>query len=590
MNESAVEETDERDLAWYASVLDEVASTAESDFELSMNIREKFGLGLRSDLDESTPIEVRAIVWAVMYVLEFDGKRARLVPRENYGTESRPPRTREIPEEIRAVWRDLLPRVDVPIAKARLAHVVFQCGGAPAPHAAELAIASYIEAATAQRAQSGRVEDLRAASRIARTVHDDAGAERSLNHLLDLATATLDKDPGKVGLILRPLAHVVDEPMCPDRIDVLLERAAVELPDADDRDHALTLMQKRCGNDDPRRAALWERRVAVYLDAAEQQESAVMQLVLRQDALRTAESSKQRHLYRRAAAALQGTRDHRAEMIHIESSSALYEEEFLQARDGLIEGDTWKEALVRLSMSGPLSGDYEANLENTTQRHALSGLSAMFPTQLMDSNGLPIYKPETEEERIDFELTRFEAQVITGLVRPLISAIDAIPERFGLPATAELGEFLSTWPAMSPAVALTICSALQRFWVGDVQATTYTLVPAIETLVRDLILRADHGMYRLQQSPRQPGQYPGLGVMIDILPDYYDVDEGWVHSLKTILVHPAGLNIRNRLCHGIDTLNDPGTAAIILHTALWLAARTPISKPETDSAEAATQQ
>lgn len=589
MSESAAEEPGGRDLAWYASVLDEVASAAESDFEFSMNIREKFGLGLRSGLDESSPPEVKAIVWAVMYVIDFGGKNARLTPRENLGGESIPPQTKDVPEVIRAIWRQLLALLISAPAKARLGHVVFQCGGSDGPQAAKTAIYSYIESASSQTRISGRINDLQSASRLARIMRDDEQVKRSLQMLLDISEEALDNEPEKAGLVLRPLTHVVGEPLCPDRVDELLERAATDLLDADDREYALKLMQSRCGKNEERRSALWERRVDVYLDAADAQESAVMQAHLRQDALRTAEASGSKDLYRKAAAALQNTRDHHAEMIRIESSTALYEEEFIQLRDSLIMGDSWKQAFVTLSMQGPLSGDYQANLKNTKERHSLGGLSSLFPIILIGPDGLPIYKPETEDDRIDFELTRFEAQIINGLLRPLISAIDTIPERFGLPTTDELLEFLNGWPGMSPAVAPVVVIALQRFWVGDSQGAIYTLTPMIETLVRDLILRANHGMYRLQQTPRQPGQYPGLGAMLDLLPDYYDVSEGWLHSLRTILIHPGGFNFRNTLSHGVVIYGDPGTAAIILHTALWLASRSHIPKPESDSTEAATE-
>lgn len=584
MSEFAEEETDEHDLAWYASVLDEVAGAAQSDFEFSMNIREKFGLGLRSDLDESTPPEVRAIVWAVMYVIEFDeGKNARLVPRENLGEESIPPQTKDVPEDIRVIWRQLLALVRSAPAKARLGHVVFQCGGSSGPQAAQTAIDSYIESASSQTRTLGRINDLQTASRLARIMRDDEKVKRSLQMLLDISKDALDNEPEKAGLVLRPLTHVVGEPLCPDGVDELLERAATDLPDPDDREYALKLMQRRCGDDDARRSALWERRVDVYLDAADAHESAVMQTHLRQDALRTAEASGSKDLYRKAAAALQNTRDHHAEMIRIQSSSAMYQEEFDRLRDSLISGDSWMESLVTFARTGPLSGDYDANLKNTKERHALGGLSALFPTQLTDGNGLPIYKAETEADRIDFELTRFEVQIIAGLIRPIISAIDAIPERFGLPTTQELLEFLSAWPGMSQTVVPTVGYALQRFWVGDSQGATYTLIPAIETLVRDLILRANHGMYRLQNAPRQPGQYPGLGVMLDLLPDYYDVTEGCVHCLKTILTHPAGFNFRNKLSHGIEMYGDPGTAAIVIHTALWLAARKAVPEGKSQS-------
>jgi hypothetical protein len=129
---------------------------------------------------------------------------------------------------------------------------------------------------------------------------------------------------------------------------------------------------------------------------------------------------------------------------------------------------------------------------------------------LLGPDGLPIWEPQTPEDRLDYDLTHFEVNIIGGMLRPLIAALHAIPERFGLPLTQELLEFLAIWPGISRSVVHTISFALQRFWVGDSEGVIYTVVPAIETLVRDLILHVNHGMYRLQQT-HAPSQYPGLG-------------------------------------------------------------------------------
>lgn len=127
---------------------------------------------------------------------------------------------------------------------------------------------------------------------------------------------------------------------------------------------------------------------------------------------------------------------------------------------------------------------------------------------------------------------------------------------------------------MSRAALSTITVALQRFWIGDSHGAIYTLLPMIETLIRDFIVNVNHGMYRLQQT-HAPGQYPGLGAMLDLLPDFYDISPGWQRALKTILTHPAGFNLRNRLSHGIEQYSDPGHAALAIHTAFWLATLTP---------------
>lgn len=547
----------QRDIAWYAELLDRTAAAAQSDFELALNVRLELGFGLRADLPDDTSNELRAVVWVFSYVVDLTGKHARLVSRDNLGGEFHPPQIRDVPEDVRSVWRQLLEMVEAPAVKARLAHAVFQCGGSAGRDAAVIAIDSYIESAALWQHRSDGLDDLSAASRIARIIGEDTKAAQALELLLDISESALDENPSMAGLVLRPIAYATDEPLCPGRVDALLERAAIELPDARDRDQALELMQTRCG-DEECRSALWDRRVGVYIDAADQStDSAIMQMVLRRDALRTAETSGRRDLYKRAAAALQSTRDVHAEMIRFQSSSAIYEEEFRQVRDNLIQGDSWRQALVTFSMAGPLCGDHDRNNANTVERRQLSGLTSWLPPTLLGPDGLPIWEPQTPEDRLDYDLTHFEVNIIGGMLRPLISALHAIPERFGLPMTQELLEFLAIWPGMSRSVVHTICFALQRFWVGDSEGVIYTVLPAIETLVRNLILNVNHGMYRLQQT-HAPGQYPGLGAMIDLLPDLLDIGPSWHRALKTILTHPAGFNLRNRLSHGIDQYADPG--------------------------------
>lgn len=562
------------DISRYASVLDRVAGSAENDFELAVNVLQELGIGFRADLPDDATHELKAAAWAFTYVIDFAGKHARLVPRDNYGDRSNPPRVKDVPEDIRQLWRQLLELVQEPAAKARLAHLVFQCGGTGGRDAGLVAVDCYFESATRWQYRSDSVEDLCAASRIAQVIGDEARTSRALDLLLDVADAALNTPPVAAGIVLRAVRHAVSELLCPDRIDALLERAASELPDVKNRDEALELMQTRCV-DDECRAALWDRRVGIYVDAAAQAtDSPIMQMMLRKDALRTAEASGRRDLYERAAAALQSTRDTHAEMIHFESSSALYEEEFSRVRDSLIRGDSWQQALVTFAMSGPLSGDYDANVANTKERRRLASLTALMPVTLLGPDGLPIYQPVTEEDRFDFDLTQFEVHVISGMLRPLISALHAIPERFGLPFSQDLATFLDSWPGMGRTALPMITVALQRFWVGDSQGTIYTLMPTIEALVRDLILNVSHGMYRLQQT-HAPGQYPGLGAMLDLMPNFYDISTGRLHALKTILTHPAGFNLRNRLSHGVERYSDPGHAALAVHTALWFATLTP---------------
>lgn len=105
-------------------------------------------------------------------------------------------------------------------------------------------------------------------------------------------------------------------------------------------------------------------------------------------------------------------------------------------------------------------------------------------------------------------------------------------------------------------------------------------MPRIETLVRNLVLRTDRGIYRLQVE-HKPGQYPGLGNLLPILEDDYALPESVARFLSAVLRHPGGLNVRNLMLHGY--VDDPGVggAALLLHTALGIATiRPPVEDPD----------
>lgn len=86
------------------------------------------------------------------------------------------------------------------------------------------------------------------------------------------------------------------------------------------------------------------------------------------------------------------------------------------------------------------------------------------------------------------------------------------------------------------------------------------------------------GIYRVQQQHR-PGQTVGLGALLPILAETHDIPDERIRTYSAALVHPAGLNLRNRLMHGFGGLTGPDTAAIILHLLLHLGTLTGLSGP-----------
>jgi hypothetical protein len=157
-----------------------------------------------------------------------------------------------------------------------------------------------------------------------------------------------------------------------------------------------------------------------------------------------------------------------------------------------------------------------------------------------------------------------------------------LPEHHGLPSLDELSAFIATSDIVDRPLAAALARSLHRWWAGDYEGAAFTAIPRIEALARELLLAADAAVYRLQRQ-QTPGQYAGLGYLLDMLRTG-GLDESWYRYFRTVLFSPAGWNIRNELSHGFLDNVDFVVAALILQLALHLAAHDLTSDDE-DAAE-----
>ncbi len=388
-DDQAAEVDDDRQLRRCAAALD-TASSATSHYELSVLLRTELGMQPGVEVPSHLAVAERAALLAYEYFVETTNdlgrRRISLVPRHQFGRDTEPPTVRDVDQTIVDRWGALAGLVTMPAARARLRHLLFQLGGRDAVSHAHAATDAYIDAAADWTRPMDAVDDLAAATRLARAVGDTARVTRSLELMADLAAHQLDAEQPLAGVILRALGHLVGEEGCPARVDDLLERAAHAWPDGHRRDGAYALMLKRC-TDDPARAAVWERRVQAHIDHADAESDLLMRSVRLQQALATAEASNIRSLRDRAAALLQAVRGTDREMIRFKASSRQYEEEFDNLVDSLVDGDTWHAALITFGTFGPITGDVGTNRRKIETDHRIAPFASLLPVQLVNPKG-----------------------------------------------------------------------------------------------------------------------------------------------------------------------------------------------------------
>lgn len=568
-----------QEISWYTTQIDEAAAS-DSRFSMGLSLREKLGFQPWSDVPPDAPDEVKATCWAFDYRVEIEesGRRhVHLIPKDSFGERTDPPQISAVGKKVKTLWDHLLRGVCSPKSQARLAHLLFECGGAQRQQFGGVASDAYFAAADLWAYEMDSIEDLCTAERLAHAITDTARAERCLERLLDMAERELQQPRPRAGVVLRALEHAVRVPMCPERVDAVLELANAELAEVRERDDALALTYER-RTDDESRSALWRRRVEAFIEAASSAGPGIVRLAFRQTALQIAEQSNIRELRERAAAELQATRGEDLGLMRVESASVLYREQIEGVRDSFIRGDNWQRALISFAHAGPLSGNVESNRAQVARNRAENALSAMLPQIVLGPDQLPIFEAVTDEDKFEADLVRFETQFIKLLIQPFTAALHQIVVKFGVPELSEIARFLVTWPGLTsrPTLVLVIARAMQRFWCGDSEGATYVLAPRIETLVRELILSTSRGLYKLQGT-HKPGQYPGLGAMLAILPEEFVIDESRSRFLNAVLVEPLGFNVRNALAHGMNDYYDSGAAAILIHIALFLGTLVSIS-------------
>ncbi len=313
---------------------------------------------------------------------------------------------------------------------------------------------------------------------------------------------------------------------------------------------------------------MWRRRVQAAVDAAEQGDGLVMVSKL-YGALHLAERSGIGGLRRDVAARLQKAGQEEFQMMHLPTVFRDYEEAITEAAEETISGDTIGAGLIRWASYGPPTGDVQRCSEAIEQ--FLEGLVFwhLMPVQLLGPDNLPIYSGTTEAERFDVEVVRYQARVLSHYQPIMTTALRALVDRFGIPDQASLMGFLLTWPGFDRTTARMAANALVRFWSGDFDGALYTVLPQIERTARSLLLAADEGIYR-QQRESTPGQYMGLGALLEPLGRLYGLTEDWQRYYEVCLHHPAGLNLRNFASHGFTGSVAPDVAALVVHLLLHL--------------------
>jgi len=241
--------------------------------------------------------------------------------------------------------------------------------------------------------------------------------------------------------------------------------------------------------------------------------------------------------------------------------------------DGIVGDDDLDAALTRFGAYVP-TGDVERNREFVQSLALEFPLHRLFSTMVVGPENSLLSVVDSEEEKEEYALTQHEAQQIQFFSLLAVEILERIQSRYGVKAVAEL---FST-SIIAPAVAARIERAFELYFEGDTDGAASVLVPRLERIIREIARTTG---ISITQSPRRDGAPGGVRALGDLLSRLDGrLDESTRRYLRCLLSEIKGVNLRNRIGHGLVDEATQRDTALLLHAVCHLRLLRPIAEAD----------
>jgi hypothetical protein len=349
-------------------------------------------------------------------------------------------------------------------------------------------------------------------------------------------------------------------------LPALIERAKATFVEPDLHDAILTIELRLARGDEPQTRAIQAARGRAMAQAAEAEPDPTRKYFRLQQALALAEHHPE--LRSELLKNVHGFDLSTLAMQRVEVGTSIDLWQVLELQRDLVKQGSAVAAFDRLVNSSPPSGDAadnladaQASLDQSVMRH----IATQFNIDPDVGQARPI---ESETTQLEKELARVERMRL-GLdmdlrIRPVLMYL---PIRFPLDPTE-----LSTWLTredISSETLTVVTRAIFAWWNGDDRlGVALSLINAIEALARRHLELIGGNVLDVATDAERGGVRSLSAVLADLKDR---IDESWRRYLLNTLVAEFGLNLRNRLSHGITHSVSDNDVAVLVLAALYLA-------------------
>jgi hypothetical protein len=264
--------------------------------------------------------------------------------------------------------------------------------------------------------------------------------------------------------------------------------------------------------------------------------------------------------------AIQSIPEEEFDLKTLEVTTSVPTKEIEKAINWYFKGKNWQEFLERYGFRGPASGDYKKNLAETEKYKLNHPIQFLFSEFILDENNVPLKYLHTEKDHVSAQLIRQESLGIMIFGTLATEILDRFAQRYPKIDQEQITQFFTT-KLIDNDIASHIAIAIDWYLKGEFDISAHLLLPIIERVFRLLAKAVELPIIR-PPTGEVPGGVITLGVILDSLEGKFD--ESWRRYFLNLLTNPLGVNIRNRLLHGIAIEATKSEAALLIQAVCYL--------------------
>ena len=235
--------------------------------------------------------------------------------------------------------------------------------------------------------------------------------------------------------------------------------------------------------------------------------------------------------------------------------------------EALVGDDDFASGLRRIGSYGPPSGDPDRHAALANELRQATPLLFRATHHVIGPEGATVRELASEDEKLREQISRQESYSSMLTAAAIIApALERAAAKYGVPDAAAIATGLRSQLIDEP-TSLAMGEAIRRHLLGEHDAAAHQLVPRIEKVVRALARAVGVIVVAEPRGDRPGGVQPIGGIVAELAGT---LDEPWRRYLRNLLCDELGLNLRNRIAHGLVEVVTPQESALLVHAAAFL--------------------